>query len=345
MRLVDATRATLAATRRVFAKPPVYPKAIRNIVVIVEENTTFDALLGDLGYGPSGSEFRSSGERHPEPARARAAVRARRQPVCRHRCRGRPSSRRGGDRDRLHRARRCCWEGARAVRPPEPRRRTARRLCVPRARAPQRELPRLRRLRPRRGIRCRRRRVPARGSRTGDPRRPHRRAVSGPESADQRRAACCGVHSRLQHARRHVAGSAAHVHRPSGRGGGRARPRARSDRRVPESPAGMAQHRDLRGSGQCCRSRPRRRAPRVCTADFAVREARLRRSAAHVDRERPQDDRRDLRAGAALARRPAGDRSERPLHERRRRASLRRGPGGSRAAAGGSERNGEATSP
>jgi len=61
--LVDATRATLAATRRVFATKPAYPKAIRYVVMIVEENKTFDAMLGDLGYGPADPEFLAYGER------------------------------------------------------------------------------------------------------------------------------------------------------------------------------------------------------------------------------------------------------------------------------------------
>jgi DNA-binding beta-propeller fold protein YncE len=62
VRLVEATRATLAATRRVFATQPVYPKAIRNVVLIVEEDKTFDAMLGDLGYGPAEPSLAIYGE-------------------------------------------------------------------------------------------------------------------------------------------------------------------------------------------------------------------------------------------------------------------------------------------
>jgi hypothetical protein len=39
----------LANTRRVVAKPPVYPKGITHVVVILQENKTFDAMLGDIG--------------------------------------------------------------------------------------------------------------------------------------------------------------------------------------------------------------------------------------------------------------------------------------------------------
>ena len=62
VRLVEATRATLAATRRVAAKAPAYPAAIRNVVLIVEDRKTFDAVLGDLGYGPADPAFVTFGE-------------------------------------------------------------------------------------------------------------------------------------------------------------------------------------------------------------------------------------------------------------------------------------------
>jgi len=54
IRLNDATLATLRNTRVATAHAaPVYPKAITNVVVILEENKTFDSMLGDLGYGPA----------------------------------------------------------------------------------------------------------------------------------------------------------------------------------------------------------------------------------------------------------------------------------------------------
>lgn len=62
VKLIDATRATLAATRRVFAAAPAYPKAIRNVVLIVEDGQTYDQVLGDLGYGPGDSAFTTAGE-------------------------------------------------------------------------------------------------------------------------------------------------------------------------------------------------------------------------------------------------------------------------------------------
>ncbi|MFN2460090.1 MAG: alkaline phosphatase family protein [Candidatus Velthaea sp.] len=53
IRLNDATLTTLSNTRAVVgAKAPVYPK-LRNVVIILEENKTFDSMLGDLGYGPA----------------------------------------------------------------------------------------------------------------------------------------------------------------------------------------------------------------------------------------------------------------------------------------------------
>ena len=53
IRLPDATLTTLKNTRRVMSAKVTYPSAIRNVVVILEENKTFDAMLGDLGppYG------------------------------------------------------------------------------------------------------------------------------------------------------------------------------------------------------------------------------------------------------------------------------------------------------
>ncbi|MEA2664028.1 MAG: hypothetical protein QOI11_972, partial [Candidatus Eremiobacteraeota bacterium] len=49
VQLASATRATLANTRRIVNSAPRYPKGITNVVVILEENKTFDAMLGDLG--------------------------------------------------------------------------------------------------------------------------------------------------------------------------------------------------------------------------------------------------------------------------------------------------------
>jgi DNA-binding beta-propeller fold protein YncE len=51
-RLADTTREALAATRNVVAVPPPLPKAIRDVVLIVEDAGSYDELLGDLGYGP-----------------------------------------------------------------------------------------------------------------------------------------------------------------------------------------------------------------------------------------------------------------------------------------------------
>ncbi len=53
LQLASATRATLANTRRIASAAPRYPKGITNVVVVLEENKTFDAMLGDLGlpYG------------------------------------------------------------------------------------------------------------------------------------------------------------------------------------------------------------------------------------------------------------------------------------------------------
>ncbi|HTD35745.1 MAG TPA: hypothetical protein VK665_19000 [Candidatus Elarobacter sp.] len=53
VRLQPTTMNALANTRRVLAAPATYPKGITHVVVILEENKTFDAMLGDLGppYG------------------------------------------------------------------------------------------------------------------------------------------------------------------------------------------------------------------------------------------------------------------------------------------------------
>ena len=56
--LTRATLTTLAGTRRL-APMPMYPRAIDRVVVILEENKTFDAMLGDLGppYGDPSMNF------------------------------------------------------------------------------------------------------------------------------------------------------------------------------------------------------------------------------------------------------------------------------------------------
>jgi YVTN family beta-propeller protein len=51
--LAETTFTTLKNTREVGTAVPRYPRALQNVVVIVEEHQTFDALLGDLGYGPA----------------------------------------------------------------------------------------------------------------------------------------------------------------------------------------------------------------------------------------------------------------------------------------------------
>lgn len=53
VQLASATRGALANTRRIAGAGPRYPKGITDVVVILEENKTFDAMLGDLGppYG------------------------------------------------------------------------------------------------------------------------------------------------------------------------------------------------------------------------------------------------------------------------------------------------------
>jgi len=49
VRLGSATMSALANTRRVVRTPVRYPKGITHVVVILEENKSFDAMLGDLG--------------------------------------------------------------------------------------------------------------------------------------------------------------------------------------------------------------------------------------------------------------------------------------------------------
>ncbi|MBV9438998.1 MAG: hypothetical protein JOZ24_03290, partial [Candidatus Eremiobacteraeota bacterium] len=49
LRLTPATMNSLGNTRRVVTARTAYPKAITHVVVILEENKTFDAMLGDLG--------------------------------------------------------------------------------------------------------------------------------------------------------------------------------------------------------------------------------------------------------------------------------------------------------
>jgi DNA-binding beta-propeller fold protein YncE len=49
VQLKSTTMRTLANTRRVVTAPVRYPKGIRHVVVILQENKTFDAMLGDLG--------------------------------------------------------------------------------------------------------------------------------------------------------------------------------------------------------------------------------------------------------------------------------------------------------
>ncbi|HEY0382687.1 MAG TPA: bifunctional YncE family protein/alkaline phosphatase family protein [Candidatus Elarobacter sp.] len=54
VQLKTTTMTTLANTRRVLTKPVTYPKGIDHVVVILEENKTFDAMLGDLGAAYNG---------------------------------------------------------------------------------------------------------------------------------------------------------------------------------------------------------------------------------------------------------------------------------------------------
>ncbi len=64
VKLPATTRATLAATRHVVTGPVAYPKALANVVTLVLDHQTFDAVFGDLG-GTAGD---------PELARNGAAV-------------------------------------------------------------------------------------------------------------------------------------------------------------------------------------------------------------------------------------------------------------------------------
>jgi YVTN family beta-propeller protein len=51
--LSAATLTALKNTRTVSRAAPRYPRGLRDVVVVVEEQKTFDAMLGDLGYGPA----------------------------------------------------------------------------------------------------------------------------------------------------------------------------------------------------------------------------------------------------------------------------------------------------
>ncbi len=63
VQLKSTTVTTLANTRRVLTKPVTYPKGIDHVVVILEENKTFDAMLGDLGAASGGdAQFVRFGE-------------------------------------------------------------------------------------------------------------------------------------------------------------------------------------------------------------------------------------------------------------------------------------------
>ena len=57
IKLADSTRATLGAARNVVAVPAPLPKAIRNVVLIVEDGKNYDEVLGDLGAGPGAASF------------------------------------------------------------------------------------------------------------------------------------------------------------------------------------------------------------------------------------------------------------------------------------------------
>ena len=63
VRLASTTMTTLANTRRVVSAPVRYPKGITHVVVILEENKTFDAMLGDLGPPHGDPALVSFGER------------------------------------------------------------------------------------------------------------------------------------------------------------------------------------------------------------------------------------------------------------------------------------------
>jgi hypothetical protein len=60
--LRDTTFTALKNTREIRTEAPAYPAALRNVVVIVEEDKTFDAMLGDLGYGPADPSYTDFGE-------------------------------------------------------------------------------------------------------------------------------------------------------------------------------------------------------------------------------------------------------------------------------------------
>ena len=60
--LKSTTMNALANTRRVDAAPSRYPSAITHVVVILEENKTFDAMLGDLGLPHGDPALVSFGE-------------------------------------------------------------------------------------------------------------------------------------------------------------------------------------------------------------------------------------------------------------------------------------------
>lgn len=63
VQLKSTTMTTLANTRRVLTKPVTYPKGIDHVVVILEENKSFDAMLGDLGAPLGDPALISFGER------------------------------------------------------------------------------------------------------------------------------------------------------------------------------------------------------------------------------------------------------------------------------------------
>ena len=91
------------------------------------------------------------------------------------------------------------------------------------------------------------------------------------------------------------------------------------------APLLVAHDRRVRGAGRCAdRTRPHRCIAHLCAGDLAVREARLRRHAPPLDRERAQDGRPPVLAPAALAGRSPGQRHERFLQRQGRHAALRR---------------------
>jgi DNA-binding beta-propeller fold protein YncE len=63
VRIGSTTLTTLKNTRVISgAKAPAYPKALTNVVVILQEDKTFDSMLGDLGYGPADPGLTAFGE-------------------------------------------------------------------------------------------------------------------------------------------------------------------------------------------------------------------------------------------------------------------------------------------